>query len=575
MLGRYELVRALGRGGMAEVYLARRRGPRGVEKRLAIKRIRRERAADPRLLELFVAEARLSMAMVHRNIVPMFDFGRVGDELFLVMEYVDGADLGEALRCGRRHDHPIPAAVAGYVAMEACQALHYAHTPRGDRDAERGVVHRDVNPHNVLLSYTGEVKLMDFGVATTETDLGHAGKVRGTPAYMAPEQARGLPVDPRADVFALGLVLWEALAGRRAYPGDDVVELLAVARNGAVPALPDQVPARLRHIVATATASDLAERYPSARAMQLDLDDYLVDVRAGDARTSPLDHQLSAWLRAVCPPAGNGDGAVEVAAPAGRVVTFLDQGEAEVEHWTPSSLGHSTLASMAETVAEDEAAIDSSPDSEREAEQPASVARQRPPARWARAVLLLLIAGALTAGGVLLAARRGRAPATTEVAPAAPGPGPAVSPPADRAPPVIARRPVAAAPAGPAEAKSPPVPGPRTGSGGEERTPVTPVEHKPPRTPVSASPHRAPAPPAEPPPSSEPGTVRVSSAPWASVEVEGHDARCTETPCSLRLPAGSYVLLLRNPVAELEKRIEVEVTAGRTTDVVATLTRSR
>jgi len=265
-LGRYELVEELGRGGMAEVFLARRRGPGGVEKRLAVKRIRRERASDPRLLTMFVDEARLSMTMVHKNIVPMFDFGRAGDELFLVMEYVDGADLGAALRGARERSKPLALEVAAFVAMEACQALDYAHTMSGETESGRVVIHRDVNPRNVLLSYAGEVKLVDFGVATTETDLGEAGKVRGTPAYMAPEQARAEAVDARADVFAVGLVLWEALAGRRAYGSGSIEQTLSAARAAEVPALPESVPARLRSIVAKATARDVDARHASARA---------------------------------------------------------------------------------------------------------------------------------------------------------------------------------------------------------------------------------------------------------------------------------------------------------------------
>src|SRR5919197_3265511 len=169
MLGRYELLRPLARGGMAELFLARRRAPGGVDKRMVIKRIRRERTHDARFAAMFVREARLSMSLAHKNIVPVFDFGRAGDELFLVMEYVDGVALAAALaRAVERGIPPAPVVVA-FIGLEACQALEYAQQ-RSLLDGEPGgVIHRDVTPSNVLLSYSGEVKLLDFGIATSES----------------------------------------------------------------------------------------------------------------------------------------------------------------------------------------------------------------------------------------------------------------------------------------------------------------------------------------------------------------------------------------------------------------------
>src|SRR5438105_13093915 len=162
-LGRYELLRPLARGGMAEVFLARRRAG-GVEKFLVVKRIRPENAGDARFLDLFVREARLSMSLVHQNIVPVFDFGRIDEQVFIAMERVEGKDLGSSLeRAGK--DHPMPAVLAAFVAAECCQALDYAHRRCGPDGALLGIVHRDVTPRNVLLSWSGEVKLTDFGIA--------------------------------------------------------------------------------------------------------------------------------------------------------------------------------------------------------------------------------------------------------------------------------------------------------------------------------------------------------------------------------------------------------------------------
>ncbi len=570
-LGRYELLRQLGQGGMAEVFLARRRGPGGVEKRLAIKRIRRERASDPRWLGMFVDEARLSMAMVHKNIVPMFDFGRAGDELFLVMEYVDGADLNAALAGARTLSRPMEPEVAAFIAMEACQALDYAHTMSGPANPARVVVHSDVNPRNVLLSYAGEVKLVDFGVATTETDLGRVGKVRGTPAYMAPEQARAESVDERADVFSLGLVLWESLSGRRAYGEDSVEHTLAVARRAEVPPLPDSVPDRLAKIVARATARDREHRYASARQMQLDLDEYIVAARAAGKGGAPLAHRLSTWLRRVCPPqTRTAERPVDIETPAGQVVTYLDDGELEVERVITDSKGTATLRSLALTMAdgepggepeEDDAAADSAAES-----APDTTARHR---------LLPRLAGAMLAvAALLIVISWTRGSATESPAEAGAAPGRIEVPTAEDSQP---RRAPESAPT--PLGKRPEPPG-RAARARDDGTPTVAAEKKS----ASSAPHERLAhrsheekpkthAPVETGARPAPGTVRVSASPWATVVVEGERAHCAETPCELSLPPGPHKLLLRNPPSALEKTVAVKVVSGQTTDVIENLTR--
>jgi len=325
-LGRYELVRPLARGGMADVYLARRRAA-GTEKWLAVKCMRPETARNPRLLELFVREARLSMALVHQNIVPVFDFGRIGDQVFLAMEHVDGKDLGLSL--ARAASHRLPPVVAAFIAAECCQALDYAHQRKGPDGIALGVVHRDVTPRNVLLSWSGEVKLTDFGIAALAGDA--MSRLSGTPEYMAPEQAHRRPTDPRTDVYAIGLVLREAVSGIRPRPGADLETILAAARRGellpwshtagtlpelpepddtgfaqgsgiypVVPASPPDEPAPddLVAIIDCATAAHPADRYPGARALFEALDAFIVDQRAAHRIESPV-HQLAAWLAAV------------------------------------------------------------------------------------------------------------------------------------------------------------------------------------------------------------------------------------------------------------------------------------
>src|SRR5688572_408989 len=246
-LGRYELLRPLARGGMAEVYLARRRAA-GVEKWLVVKRIRAAFANDVRFLDLFVREARLSMSLAHQNIVPVFDFGRIDDQVFLAMERIEGKDLGASLE---RAAAPLPALLAAFIASECCQALDYAHHRKSPEGTALGIVHRDVTPRNVLLSWSGEVKLTDFGIAALAGDA--TTKLLGTPAYMAPEQARGEPIDARADLYALGLVLREMLTGDRARPGTDRVVMHEAAIAGTLVPWRAGIPPAIVAIVDRAT----------------------------------------------------------------------------------------------------------------------------------------------------------------------------------------------------------------------------------------------------------------------------------------------------------------------------------
>ena len=385
-LGRYELVRPLARGGMAEVYLARRRVA-GVEKRVVIKRIRQERARDPRFLAMFVREARVSMALAHQNIVPTFDFGRADDALFLAMEHVEGRDLGVALALSCERGAPPAPLLAAFIAAECCRALDYAHGRRGPEGTPLGVVHRDLAPKNVLLSWNGEVKLADFGVAALVGDAD--GVMRGTPAYMAPEQAHGQTVDPRSDLFALGLVLWEMLAGRRCRDGADLAAVLAQARAATVAALPAATPPALVAVVERATAAAPAGRHPDARAMLGELDRYIVGERAAQPTLPSPEVMLSAWLATLWPggeEAGlaSADGLPGHDAPA---VTFLDDGEGSV-------LAGATVRSLAATMADgrDGARVEAQAADDLADDDPP--ARPRPRAGGLALVALVLVASA-------------------------------------------------------------------------------------------------------------------------------------------------------------------------------------
>ncbi len=298
-VGRYELVRAIGRGGMAEVFLARRRGAAGIAKRLVVKRMRQELLSDPRLAELFLREARVATQLSHKNIVTVFDVGRDPEGLFLAMEYVEGPDLAAAMAGARERGLRFDPLIAAHIASEVAAGLDHAHRARDERGAALGLVHRDITPRNILLSLDGEVKVTDFGVAVLGGEA--ADERRGTLPYMSPEQARSEAVDPRADLFSLGLVLFELLAERRAYDERDRDALLALARAGEVPATPSDAPAELTRIVARATAASRDDRFASARDMQRELAAWAVNERGRRGQTDPLEHALASFLASAVP----------------------------------------------------------------------------------------------------------------------------------------------------------------------------------------------------------------------------------------------------------------------------------
>src|SRR6202142_1688145 len=247
-IGRYEPIRRLAVGGMAEIYLARLPGVgiEGFEKLVVLKRILPQHALDPELLRMFADEARLSATLTHPHITEVHDVGTDGDAPFFAMEYVHGANLRELLRAharaAGRPAAPLPLAHAIEIVAAAAAGLHYAHERLGPRGEPLGIVHRDVSPSNVLVSYDGAVKVSDFGIAKwayqrTQTQ---EGALKGKFAYMSPEQCRGKALDARSDVFALGTLLYELTTGEPPFAGDSDLEILNWIATGiaAPPAWP-------------------------------------------------------------------------------------------------------------------------------------------------------------------------------------------------------------------------------------------------------------------------------------------------------------------------------------------------
>jgi serine/threonine protein kinase len=265
-VGPYVLVEPIGRGGMAEVYRARRDGPGGFVKDVALKKILPQYARNKQLVQRFMEEARVAGALTHGNIAQVYDFGQDFDFYYIVMEYIDGMSLAVLLdRCAAL-EVPLPSPLVAYIGSEACSGLAYAHklTDASGRWVE--VVHRDVSPQNVLLSYAGDVKISDFGIAKAADSMirTEAGLRLGKASYMSPEQARGEPLDGRSDLFALGVTLWEALTLKPLLPRGDAVktiEVLAACNFPKPSSLRPDVPRELEEIVMQSLSHDRDRRF--------------------------------------------------------------------------------------------------------------------------------------------------------------------------------------------------------------------------------------------------------------------------------------------------------------------------
>jgi serine/threonine-protein kinase len=279
--GRYELVSQLGRGGMAETYRARLLGEAGVTKPVLIKKVLPEFATDQAFIDMFISEARISATLSHGNIAQVYDFGRVDGEYFLAMEYVDGQPLHRLMkRAVRSGLSALPVPLATFIALELCRGLHYAHTRTDSSGRLLGIVHRDISPDNVLVSYEGQVKIVDFGIAKARELRGfntEPGVVKGKYLFFSPEQARGEEVDALTDVWATGIVLYEMLCSRM--PVDDLPHV-AVPKlvRGEFPrpaVLRPDLPPELDAIVMRALAVNRQERFESSHAFGEALTEFL------------------------------------------------------------------------------------------------------------------------------------------------------------------------------------------------------------------------------------------------------------------------------------------------------------
>src|SRR6266851_2488626 len=297
--GRYELLKRLAGGGMGEVYLARQSGLDGFQKLLVIKTLLPHLCEDEEFITMFKDEARVTAQLIHPNICQVFEFEQVGGVFYMAMEYLRGEDLRRLWKACEQRGTPLRVPLICRVISDAAAGLDFAHRLRDAKGEPYHIVHRDISPQNILVTFEGGVKIIDFGVAKAAGRAQHTrtGALKGKCSYMSPEQAAGATVDGRSDIFALGIVLHELLTGRRLFKADSDVQTLARVRECNVPPpsrLNPQLPSGLDQIVLKALAKDPGQRYATAQEFRLALEDWLIQ-----GRMSASSAHLAEFLKTI------------------------------------------------------------------------------------------------------------------------------------------------------------------------------------------------------------------------------------------------------------------------------------
>ena len=281
-LDRYELLCPLAYGGMASVWLARFGGRLGFERMVVIKMILPQYSQDPRFQEMFLDEARIASRIEHSNVARILDVGELADNYFIVMEWVDGDSLSKVLRAAEQRKQRIPAGVAMRIVADAAAGLHAAHELKDRDGTSLGVVHRDVSPQNILVANNGTTMIIDFGVAKARDRVSQetsAGQLKGKIRYMAPEQALGRSIDHRADVWALGAMLYEMFTGNPPYDGPNEVATLHKLTSGQrPPPIPETIPEVVRAVIERALGYDPNDRFSTALELNLALEGAMMEI---------------------------------------------------------------------------------------------------------------------------------------------------------------------------------------------------------------------------------------------------------------------------------------------------------
>ena len=540
VLGKYRLEQRLGGGGMAEVFIASTIGAEGFSRKVAIKRVLPGFSDNPAFSSMFVAEAQLSSRLVHPNIVSVLDFDRGPDGgLFLVMELVEGKDLD-----GLNSSGLLPIPVVIFVISEVLRGLGYAHDLPGGADM-RGIVHRDVSPHNVLLSWEGAVKVSDFGIAKARSASEATASVfiKGKPAYMSPEQANGQALDGRSDLFAVGVMLWEMLVGRRLFVGEDTRSTLAAVLFGQIPrprAIRGDVPKDLERVVMKLLERELPARYATAEAAIHDLLECNDAPKRGREmliqllqERFPQEAQVRGSLlrqRSM----GSGQGVTPVPLPPGAQ-TIADGSvgpRGTPQHQMPAAQIAYAAPSMSSMMQARTGTLDGPPQT------------ATPPRRGngVKIALVALVTLASAAGAFFLVAtlRGGKSPpdagagSTETVANVAPPADASAAPTPDAAPPA----------ASPPDAAAPPIDAPAPPPDAAEPPPDAPVPRAKPDEVKKAQ-----------------GKLEVRAFPVLTVYLD--NKRLGDTPITRMVPVGKHTLRLVNTDRNVDERIPITISTDK------------
>ena len=506
-LGRYRLVERLAAGGMAEVYLARMQSDGGLEKTVVVKTILPELTGSEDVRNMMLDEARIGFALRHQNIAQVLDVGREGDTLYVAIEHIDGLDMARFHRECQRAEIDIDPMVVAWIGVEVLRALDYAHRRKNEAGAPMNIVHRDITPHNVLLSVEGEVKLTDFGIARARDRLVKTttGSTKGKLAYMAPEQGAGAALDQRADLFGVAASLYEMLCGAPPFDGASAIEILGKLKAGVVQPLAERCPdldPLLAGIIDQALSKDPAARPATAAAMRRPLEELL----RGHAVSGD---NLSALVQQACAAESSHAGHDQAFRRAILGVTGSETGTGSNGFATGTHAGTASPSPSAVT------------------------GRVAKPTRsrklgWPIAVILAMAAGA--AGAILL---------TQNDTPNAP---------------------IASAPATSTTTPSPPT---TTSPTPTPTTTPTPDAGAPAATPPRAkrkTRRRKPKP--KPADSKKTGTVTITSLPWARVTIDGKYVG--NTPIRGKsLSVGRHNVVLENPSTGQRAKRRVDIVAGK------------
>ena len=278
--GKYTLIDRIAVGGMAEIFLARQAGLEGFEKTIVIKRIRPHLSKQSNFVKMFLNEAKLAAQLNHPNIVQIYDLGKIGESYFIAMEYIFGRDMRRIIPKADALGIPFPMVYALKIASSVCEGLYYAHARTDMYGNALNIVHRDVTPENIFVSFDGTVKVLDFGIAkaANQIEQTRAGEIKGKLSYMSPEQCMGKPLDNRSDIFSMGVVLYEWLTGFKLFTGDSEVAILKSITEGKIYApsyFKADIPEGVEAILMKALEKDREKRYQTAWEMQYDLDQFL------------------------------------------------------------------------------------------------------------------------------------------------------------------------------------------------------------------------------------------------------------------------------------------------------------